>query len=234
MAKYNLDSLQKINKVDIIKICQGYKKAKIPYWGLKKSEIIENVLCVAKGEKPPHKDLTKTWAERRIVPHELTHRMKRFCLAYAAAPNIKTVKSFAKEHNLTESIILHWLTWPDIRTQIDKYMHSIQERVVEKIIQSGEFAVEQLIKVAKNKEDLAEKRKAANDILGYAGYQNKNIGSRVSVRNDVNAVAGSNSNSTSVVNNSIYNMSEEDLKKELADLEILEGKVTYSPPEIEE
>jgi len=212
--KVSKEEMITYTKAKIVKMCI---KEKVPYFGLKKVQMVENYLLVKKGEKPKHKDKKKTSKEKLESPHILTERIKKFCYEYSTFQGYKTQKQWAKEYQISSHYLNQVLQWKETQELIEVFRSDMRERVAQKFNQNVEDAIDKLIDVYDNAKSYEIKRKAIVDFLGFAGVKNINV-AKVSV------LQNANSNSELKVNSltgrkEIKDMNPEELQKELEELD---------------
>jgi transposase len=218
--KYTKKFLSSKSTRELSKFCQ---RKKIPYLGLNKKKKIENIQQWSegatkiedfknKGLKDPNREPPKT--------HKLNIKLRRFCFEYSTKGKILTQAQWAKRFEVGTSTISNWLSWDETKALILTFQENFEKRMLQKFSDEEEIVFDELLKVIKQKRNSDVKRKAINDFFGYAGRINvneKNAGTQVNIKQSQEL------KQANLTQNNINQMTEEEINKELKELENIEG-----------
>lgn len=222
--KYSNKYLSSKTIVQLRKFCQ---KKNIPYLGLNKKQIIENIQEWSKGAENIQDYSNKGLKDPdRINPdnHTLNIKTRRFCFLYSTKGTMLTQKQWAKKMDVCSSTITKWLSWKECQDLILTFQENYEKRIIQKFIDEEEEVIDEFLKVIKQKRNSDVKRKAINDFLGYRGRVNINEkGNNTNVR-----ISQKQENAqTNLTQNNLYQitdkMTEEEIDAEIKELENMEG-----------
>ena len=176
--KYSRNRLETIKRNNLKAFC---KKKNLPYVRLSKSQLIDNIISWQSGNGIKFPELTRTWEEVQNANHKISPYMRKFCLDYTICTKRKTQKEWGVDFGVSGSTINMWLSWQEVKDLIEAYRYSIDDRVIERIAQSQETAVVELVALIIGKKVPPEtKRKAICNLLGFGGRVDVNA-AKVSV-----------------------------------------------------
>ena len=222
--KYEKEFLMTKKNKQLHKFC---KPRKIPYLGLKKEEIVSNIIQWSNGASKLEDYSCKGLLDPDREPknknlHILDIRCRRFCFEYSTRGTLLTRMQWAKRIGVSHQTILKWLSWDEAKALIETFQKSYEDRIMQKFVDEEEEVVEQLLNVIKQRRNTDVKRKAINDFLGYRGSVNVNEKStNISVsQSQKQAQKGGNT----LIQNNISRMSDEDIQDEIKQLEEMENQ----------
>ena len=208
--KHTKELLQEVSIRKLRKFCQKYN---LPYYHLKKLQIIENIHSWERGKGIVYHELLKTWEETKQRKHLISSRMRRFCFEYSSGLYRFTQEGWGKRFGVAGQTVARWLQWREVQNLIETFIVSHEGRIKEKFEQNEEEIIEEMIRLIKKSKFGDVKRKAIVDFLGFAGRRNINAGrvelKQQQLQGQVAVVEG------------IAGMAEEDIEKELKEIEDL-------------
>jgi len=149
----------------------------IPWLGLKKNEVIENITAWQLDNKIPYEGKIGIYEEGvgKNRKNVVTHRMRKFAFEYAMNTIPRSREEWAKDFQVSVNTINNWMSNPNVKKMIEIFV-SDQEQVRMEYFNSHQVEVlEELMRVITARKISETKRKAINDFLGFAGAQNVNI-----------------------------------------------------------
>ena len=208
--KHTKEQLEKVLRDKLKIFC---RRKNLPYCRLTKSQLIENILLWEDSKDIAHPELVRTWEETQAANHRITPQIRRFCYDYATCIIHKTHKQWAKQFNVSTATINVWMATKEIKDLIESLHYGIEKRMTEVFVQNQEGAVLVLVQIMMNPRTNAEvRRKAANDLLGFAGRININATKTI-----VNQAQGQ-----AVQNNDYSKMSEKEIDQALKEMDYLD------------
>ncbi len=145
--------------------------------------------------------------------HKLTPRIKRFCFLFVSQGEKKTIGDFAKHFKVHASTIATWLSYPQVKEEINRLLESQEERLMELLESKLERVINGLLEMFLDKKTPAEvRRKIGYNLLSFAKLNDVNTGGRTIINQQ---------QATTV--NPYENMSDEDLDRALAEMDELEN-----------
>lgn len=176
--KYTKGRLQEISITKLIKYCQKYK---VPYNGIRKVQLIENILALQEGKSFPYESYVPTWDDMTNGEHRITTRIRRFAFEYGSGIHNFTQKEWAKRYEVSPITITKWLKWEEVQELIILYAENHERRIKQKFEQEEEEVIDEMIKLIKKTRFGDVKRKAIVDFLGFSGRKNVNV-AKIEVR----------------------------------------------------
>ncbi len=208
--KHSKRELQEGSIKKLRSFCQKYK---LPYYQLRKAQVIENIYSWERGKGIIYHELLKTWDEVKQGDHMISSRMRRFCFEYSSGLYRFTQVEWGKRFGVTGQTVAKWLQYREIQSLIEVFIVSHESRIKEKFEQNEEDIIDEMIRLIKKSKFGDTKRKAIVDFLGFAGRRNINA-ARVEIKQQ--QMQGQ---VTAVEN--VTGMADEDIEKELKEIEEL-------------
>lgn len=215
---YKKEYLLKKTTKELHKFC---KAKKIPYVGVNKKKIEENIQAWSRKKPYPNPALQDRGIDRKKIKHRITINMRRFAFEYSTQGKMKKNYEWAKRFNVASSTISKWLTWNEIKVLIHSFRDDHEKRISQKFVNAEEEVVDELLNVVKQKKNTDVKRKAINDFFGYRGRLNVNDTSGTKI--NMNQNSSQQQSQASLIQNNIGEMTEEEIQTEIEELEELES-----------
>ena len=217
MKPYEVDQLIAQTARKLKKICQ---KKKIPYIGLNKQKMSENISAYTKGLDFPNKAKEMDWSKMGNGKFKVSIHIRRFCYEYAARKKSLTHEKWAKRYEVSLGTISYWLSQKSVKELVVVFETDHEKRIKERFTQEEESVIEELLKIVRSRKITDVKRKAINDFFGYQGRSNVNLRNINITQRQQQAQAVT----TGVTINNVTEMSDTELEAELKELEEIEGR----------
>jgi len=178
---------------DLRKYCKGKN---LPYYGLSKKQIVENILAWQEGKEILYKTSNETWSERINSNHRILPIHRQFAFEIATNGKKTNYEQLAKKYNVKKSTIQSWRKWPEVQIMIDEFQSDLIKQRQQKVDDMQLPALEGLEQIMTSKKVTDVKRKACNDALGYGKLVNVNVGKVVVQQSQAQAVVNKDKDKT--------------------------------------
>lgn len=152
-----------------------------------------------------------SWNERINRDHTITPKIRRFILLFVSKGEGKTAADFAKYFKVNPGTIATWLSYPQVKQEIERLLKDNEARVMSLLESRQEEIVRGLLKMFENEKLNPEvRRKIGYNLLSFGRLKDVNTGRTVITQQQA-------------IVSPYENMSDEDIEKGLAELDELEN-----------
>ena len=174
-----------------------------------------------KGKEREETEIEEVSGEKRKYPswneringqeHKLSPKIKRFILLFVNKSEGKTGEDFARHFKVNPSTIAMWLSYPAVKEEINRLLESNEARLMSMLESQQDEIIKGLLKIFKDEKVNPEtRRKIGYNLLSFGKINDVNTGGRTIV------------NQQQAIVSPYENMSEEDIERELAEIEELD------------